>query len=260
MKKKVFLIVSIIIIAVLVCMSFVACDGNIGGNNNGNHGNDSEEVIGGEGNNQGGGIENGGNGDSNNDGNIINPNATIKEFMDVWKASSEKSFYQLVYGATKITIYGNIFMQSDFETIKYLEITGKNRANYFYGPIDSTDLSRWEILKLESIEDICNYVKINMEVLTEVSTPKDIINLFDLMVFDGNNPDLLYEKKDDGIFYGIKDSIFENSTIRIVGNDLIYTFEFPYEDSGEGKFIFSIGSDPITIPQYLKNALENIQS
>lgn len=259
MKKKVFLIVAIILIALIACMALVACDGNVGGDDSVNNGNDSEEIIGG-GNNQGGNIENGGNESGNNNENIISPNPTIKEFMSVWKASSSKSFYQPCYGDTKFTIYGNIFMQSDFETIKYLEITKKNNANYFYGHIDDTDFSHWEILKLDSIEDICTHVNIDIEVLPEVSTPKDIINVCDLMVFGDNDPDLLYEKKDDGIFYGIKDSIFENSTIKIVGNDLIFNFQFAYGDTREGKFIFSIGSDPITIPQSLRDALENIQS
>ena len=269
MKKKVFLIVAIIVIAIIACMALVACDGTVGGNNSGNNGNDSEEIIGG-GNNQGGNtenggnhsdIENGGNDGGNNEENIISPNATIKEYMNVWKASSSKSFYQPAYGDIKITIHGNICMFSDLETIKYLEITEKNKANYFYGPIDSADLSHWEILKLESIEDICDYLKFYIEMLPEVSAPKDIINIYGLMVFGGNDPDLIFEKKDDGIYYGIKGSDYEDSTIKIVGNDLIYTFPIiNREETEEGKFIFTLGSDPITIPQYLRDALENGQT
>ena len=179
--------------------------------------------------------------------------------MSVWKASSSKSFYQPAYGDIKITIHGNIFMQSDFETIKYLEITKKNNANYFYGHIDDTDLSHWDILKLDSIEDICTHVNIDIEVLPEVSTPKDIVNVYNLMVFGENDPDLIFEKKDDGIYHGIKGSDFEDFTIKILGNDLICTFIYGNEDK-EGKFIFTLGSDPITIPQSLRDALENIQA
>lgn len=256
MKKKVFLIIAIIVIAIIACMALVACDGNVGGDNSGNNGNDSEEIIGG-GNNQGGNIENGGNESGNNEENIISPNPTIKEFMDVWKASSSKSFYQPAYGDIKITIHGNIYMLSNLETVKYLEITEKNKANYFYGPIDSTDLSLWKILKLESIEDICDCVGVNIEILPEVSAPKNIINIYDLMVFDYNDLDLIFEKKDDGIYHGIKGSDFEDFTIKILGNDLICTFIYGDEDK-EGKFIFTLGSDPIIIPQYLRDALENV--
>lgn len=267
MKKKVFLIVAIIVIAIIACMALVACDGTVGGNNSGNNGNDSEEIIGG-GNNQGGnidnggndgGIDNGGNDGGNNEENVISPNATIKEFMDVWKASSSKSFYQPAYSDIKITIHGNICMFSNLEIVKYLEITEKNKANYFYGPIDSADLSHWEILKLESVEDICDYLNFYIETLPEVSAPKDIINIYGLMVFGENDLDLIFEKKDDGIYHGIKGSDFEDFTIKILGNDLICTFIYGDEDR-EGKFIYTLGSDPISIPQYLRDALRNIQS
>ena len=258
MKKKVFLIVAIILIALIACMALVACDGNVGGDDIVNNGNDSEEIIGG-GNNQGGNIENGGNESGNNEENIISPNPTIKEFMNVWKASSSKSFYQPAYSDIKITIHGNICMFSNLEIVKYLEITKKNNANYFYGHIDDTDFSHWEILKLDSIEDICTHVNIDIEVMPEVSTPKDIINIYDLMLFGENDPDLIFEKKDDGIYHGIKGSDFEDFTIKILGNDLICTFIYGDEDK-EGKFIFTLGSDPITIPQSLRDALENIQA
>lgn len=47
--------------------------------------------------------------------------------------------------------------------------------------------------------------------------------------------------------------------LKILGNDLICTFIYGDEDK-EGKFIFTLGSDSISIPQYLRDALRNIQS
>ena len=127
MKKKLFLIVAIIIIAVFACMTLVACGGNDGNSSN-------NEFVEGDGNNGGnnqGEDNNGGNQDNEN---IVSPDATLKEFLDVWLKSSQKSFYQPAYGDATMVINGNIYWQFDFEDTKYVEITGKNKANYFFGP------------------------------------------------------------------------------------------------------------------------------
>lgn len=206
MKKKLFLIVAIIIIAVFACMTLVACGGNDG--NSGNN-----EFVEGDGNNGGnnqGEDNNGGNQDNENN---VSPDATLKEFLDVWLKSSQKSFYQLTYDSIMV-INGNIYCQVISEYTKYFEITGKNKANYFFGPKGSTNLDNWEIMKLKTIDEICNSVGIEEEYLQEVNSPKDIINFGYVMCFNDADLDVVFEKKGD-IYIGKEDTDFENYTIKI---------------------------------------------
>lgn len=250
MKKKLFLIVAIIIIAVFACMTLVACGGNDGNSSN-------NEFVEGDGNNGGnnqGEDNNGGNQDNEN---IVSPDATLKEFLDVWLKSSQKSFYQPAYGDATMVINGNIYWQFDFEDTKYVEITGKNKANYFFGPKGSTNLDNWEIMKLETIDEICNSVNIEEEYLQEVNSPKDILNFAYSICFNDADLDVVFEKKGD-LYIGKQGTDFENYTIKII--DKVLTLSMVNELNGEQQsmdFIFTLGSEPIEIPEFLRDALEN---
>lgn len=157
MKKKLFLIVAIIIIAMFACMALVACgDPNAGNNNGGNH---QEED------------NNGGNG---NNGNIDSPNAPIKEFLDKWLNSSYKTVYQASNSDAR-QISGNIYWQKTPERSIYVEVTGKNKANCFSGPTDSKDVENWDIEQLDKIEDICEFVNINVADLPQITAPERYI-------------------------------------------------------------------------------------
>lgn len=249
MKKKLFLIVAIIIIAVFACMTLVACGGNDG--NSGNNG-----FIEGDGNNGGNNQGEDNNGDNQDNENIVSPDATIKEFLDVWLKSSQKSFYQLTYDSLMV-INGNIYCQVISEYTKYVQITGKNKANYFFGPKGSTNLDNWEIMKLETIDEICNSVGIEEEYLQEVNSPKDIINFGYVMIFNDADLDVVFEKKGD-IYIGKQGTDFEDYTIKIT--DKVLTLTMVNELNGEQQsmdFIFTLGSEPIEIPEFLRDALEN---
>ena len=251
MKKKLFLIVAIIIIAVFACMTLVACGGNDG--NSGNN-----EFVEGDSNNGGnnqGEDNNGGNQDNEN---IVSPDATLKEFLDVWLKSSQKSFYQPAYGDATIVINGNIYWQFDFEDTKYVEITGKNKANYFFGPKGSTNLDNWEIMKLETIDEICNSVNIEEEYLQVVNSPKDILNFAYSICFNDADLDVVFEKKGD-IYIGKQGTDFENYTIKIA--DKVLTLTMVNELNGEQQsmdFMFTLGSESIEIPEFLRDALDNL--
>lgn len=252
MKKKLFLIVTIIMLTVFACMVLVACGGNDGnsGNNEYVEGDDNNS-----GNNQGGDSSGG---DQNNE-DIVSPE-TIKEFFDVWLESSKKSFNQTTYGGATIVINGNTYWQCGNNYSAYLDITGKNKANCFSGPKDSTNLDDWDIKKLETIDEIRDYFFVDDEnYLQEINSPKDIINyLTYTRCFNGTdvkNDD--FEKKDD-IYVGKEGSGFENCTIKI--DDKVLTLTVVNEMIGNQEpwvFVFALGSDPIEIPEFLKDALDN---
>lgn len=248
MKKKLFLVVAIMIVAVIACMSLVACGGN-NGNNGGNNGNGQEENIGGG--NQGG--EQGGEEEDNE--NVVSPNATITEFLDVWKKSSKKIFTQSRYKVNMV-IHSNIFMQYGDENRRYLEITGKNHANYYVGSENSTDLADWNIRKLDNVEDICEVMCV--ENVQEVSSPKDILNCAYLMLFGDTDLETVFEEIRENVYHGKEGTQFENTSIMIERTTLTYII--PYEKGGVTYYDnvrFGLGSEPIEIPQFLKDALEN---
>ncbi len=242
MKKKLFLIVAILIIAVVACMSLVACGGTDGDSNNNNG------QIEGEGNNGGG----------NQGGeNIETPDITIKGFFDTWLNSSEKSVSQTAYGDIKMEINSNLYIKNDSESTKYIEITGKNKANYFYGKKDSTNLNDWTIEKLETFEEICENAGIATDYLQEITAPKDIINYAYNMCFGDADLDEVFEKKGDK-YCGKQGTDFENGTIQIDNNVLTLTMN--YESNNVTLDCkFSLGANQIEIPKFLKDALENLE-
>ncbi len=248
MKKKLFLVVAIMIVVVIACMSLVACGGN-NGNNGGNNGSEQEENIGGG--NQGG--EQGGEEEDNE--NVVSPDATITEFLDVWKKSSKKIFTQSRYKVNMV-IHSNIFMQYGDENRRYLEITGKNHANYYVGSENSTDLADWNIRKLDNVEDICEVMCV--ENVQEVSSPKDILNCAYSMLFGDTDLETVFEETRENVYHGKEGTQFENTSIMIERTNLTYII--PYEKGGVTYYDnvrFGLGSEPIEIPQFLKDALEN---
>lgn len=252
MKKKIFLIAAVMLMAVIICMTLVACDGLFGSNDNNNSDNNNQEIIGG-GNDQNG---------SEDKDDIISGEFNINEFLQSFHDSDTKVIVADEIGINRKTRYElylhkNIYkMVLDEEReddarycLEYVEHLGDQVGKYNCenGVWESGITSKGDLYfdGCETLNDFSNAI------ISEVLLGRDWSTLIeaDYKLVDEwyeTAIDFKYTSDVEMIHYVYK---FKKVQSKVVGNI----------DFGNATMDLELvlGSDPIEIPQEAKDALED---
>lgn len=220
MKKKLFLILSIVLVAIMACSMLVAC---VDPDENG--------------------------GDINQEGEEINKVSIAEsptEFFNNWKADNNRSFAMAQGDDTESFAMsgGTIAKTEGGPYVHYYEITEKNKLNvYLY----DKENKEWERQAYSTLEDIKLEFSIDVDELTNTAPflgdyPEYIIKTLNLEYFEANCT------KTENTYVGkISADQEEPITIVITAKDLSFNM-------GEVKVTFGLNNDKIVIPQEAKTA------
>ena len=225
MKKRLFLIIAVIMIAITSCAMLVACKDDNGGE------------------------------DSNTKTNIAeSPTA----FIEQWKALESNKYFKdytdVVLGAS-----GNIVINDAGNFKIYFEVPEKDKLNVY-----TLRSGAWTRESYDNFEDIYYKYKYQLSGLTElknvspfVNTAAEYAKMLGLDQFEKNCT------KADNVYTGNAGTVFEKVKITITEKDLtaVVPSNFDLEDYDPNEedvemleFKFGIGYNAITIPEEAKNA------
>ncbi len=225
MKKRLFLIIAVIMIAITSCAMLVACKDDNGGE------------------------------DSNTKTNIAeSPTA----FIEQWKALESNKYFKdytdVVLGAS-----GNIVINDAGNFKIYFEVPEKDKLNVY-----TLRSGAWTRESYDNFEDIYYKYKYQLSGLTElknvspfVNTAAEYAKMLGLDKFEKNCT------KADNVYTGNAGTVFEKVKITITEKDLtaVVPSNFDLEDYDPNEedvemleFKFGIGYNAITIPEEAKNA------
>ena len=225
MKKRLFLIIAVIMIAITSCAMLVACKDDNGGE------------------------------DSNTKTNIAeSPTA----FIEQWKALESNKYFKdytdVVLGAS-----GNIVINDAGNFKIYFEVPEKDKLNVY-----TLRSGAWTRESYDNFEDIYYKYKYQLSGLTElknvspfVNTAAEYAEMLGLDKFEKNCT------KADNVYTGNAGTVFEKVKITITEKDLtaVVPSNFDLEDYDPNEedvemleFKFGIGYNAITIPEEAKNA------
>ncbi len=219
MKKKIFLMVVIVLVAVLTCTSLVACDGGKGDNN----GSENEEII--EGGNNGSELEE-----------EIVPDS-IKAFINLWCESESKYLVRELQfdGETEITegkAFGNFYqLKVDDVTNYYSQIDGKKVISWDYDEENNVWSAEENIYNEESSIVILERAYwTSLEIFTKIDS---------------------FFEKNGNVYNGIEGGEFEGLIIEITAKQMTIR-----ELDTIWKYHIG-GVEPFEIPEELRNIYES---
>lgn len=225
MKKRLFLIIAVIMIAITSCAMLVACKDDNGGE------------------------------DSNTKTNIAeSPTAFIEQWNALESNKYFKDYTDVVLGAS-----GNIVINDAGNFKIYFEVPEKDKLNVY-----TLRSGAWTRESYDNFEDIYYKYKYQLSGLTElknvspfVNTAAEYAEMLGLDQFEKNCT------KADNVYTGNAGTVFEKVKITITEKDLtaVVPSNFDLEDYDPNEedvemleFKFGIGYNAITIPEEAKNA------
>lgn len=225
MKKRLFLIIAVIMIAITSCAMLVACKDDNGGE------------------------------DSNTKTNIAeSPTAFIEQWNALESNKYFKDYTDVVLGAS-----GNIVINDAGNFKIYFEVPEKDKLNVY-----TLRSGAWTRESYDNFEDIYYKYKYQLSGLTELKNVSPFINtaaeyaeMLGLDQFEKNCT------KADNVYTGNAGTVFEKVKITITEKDLtaVVPSNFDLEDYDPNEedvrmleFKFGIGYNAITIPEEAKNA------
>ena len=225
MKKRLFLIIAVIMIAITSCAMLVACKDDNGGE------------------------------DSNTKTNIAeSPTAFIEQWNALESNKYFKDYTDVVLGAS-----GNIVINDAGNFKIYFEVPEKDKLNVY-----TLRSGAWTRESYDNFEDIYYKYKYQLSGLTElknvspfVNTAAEYAKMLGLDQFEKNCT------KADNVYTGNAGTVFEKVKITITEKDLtaVVPSNFDLEDYDPNEedvemleFKFGIGYNAITIPEEAKNA------
>ena len=225
MKKRLFLIIAVIMIAITSCAMLVACKDDNGGE------------------------------DSNTKTNIAeSPTAFIEQWNALESNKYFKDYTDVVLGAS-----GNIVINDAGNFKIYFEVPEKDKLNVY-----TLRSGAWTRESYDNFEDIYYKYKYQLSGLTElknvspfVNTAAEYAEMLGLDQFEKNCT------KADNVYTGNVGTVFEKVKITITEKDLtaVVPSNFDLEDYDPNEedvemleFKFGIGYNAITIPEEAKNA------
>ncbi len=225
MKKRLFLIIAVIMIAITSCAMLVACKDDNGGE------------------------------DSNTKTNIAeSPTAFIEQWNALESNKYFKDYTDVVLGAS-----GNIVINDAGNFKIYFEVPEKDKLNVY-----TLRSGAWTRESYDNFEDIYYKYKYQLSGLTElknvspfVNTAAEYAEMLGLDKFEKNCT------KADNVYTGNAGTVFEKVKITITEKDLtaVVPSNFDLEDYDPNEedvemleFKFGIGYNAITIPEEAKNA------
>ena len=225
MKKRLFLIIAVIMIAITSCAMLVACKDDNGGE------------------------------DSNTKTNIAeSPTAFIEQWNALESNKYFKDYTDVVLGAS-----GNIVINDAGNFKIYFEVPEKDKLNVY-----TLRSGAWTRESYDNFEDIYYKYKYQLSGLTElknvspfVNTAAEYAKMLGLDKFEKNCT------KADNVYTGNAGTVFEKVKITITEKDLtaVVPSNFDLEDYDPNEedvemleFKFGIGYNAITIPEEAKNA------
>lgn len=235
MKKKLFLILSIVLVAIMACSMLVAC---VDPNDEG--------------------------GDTNQEGEEINKVSIAESptaFEKLWKESNYRSYkYVSQYGESKeeslVEVCGNILKETYRDSATYIEVVPNSKVSRYK---HNTKTNAWEKESYSDIVDINLRWRTNLDAITsdliyEIGEiPKEIFDEYDL---NWDNMKDNFTKNGNTYVgkYPMGEDNLVDMTIVIAEKEMSITIsqEYDGEVSSISK-IFGIGTNAITIPAEANN-------